>query len=547
MGSTGDRVMKKRNLAALLTLFLAVPALSHGENYTVRAADSAQPKKMKVTQTVYSGSKALDGYTREDPLRAPEGEEYLYADNGIFTFRGNNYRQNAAYGFAQISEGRMEIMWETALGTLSTKDNGVLGGVGWGSQPAVVKWPYEVRQMMNLYDSKKNTAALKEVIFAAQDGKVYFLDLLDGSATRDTISIGYPMKGSVAVDPYSRPMIAFGQAISKLKNGKTGPIGCYVYSLVDQTELFFLNGRSSSDQKQYSTNGAFDGTGLFLSQDQGDAFVIAGENGLLYTVELNTAFSHGEDGSLSVKKDVVYLRSKTGQEKEPRTTVESSLAMAGPYVFTADGWGILRCTDTDTMQILWAADCGDNTDAAVALEPDGDGSLALYTGNTVFDRLKKKKTATARRMDALTGETVWTYDVACVYDKSELSGFKASPVVGQESISDLVIFTANMTGKGKTASVIALDKETGALRWEKPLDSTAVSSPVAVYNEQGNAWIIQADESGLLHLLDGVTGIEISTLQLSGPVQGSPAVYQDILVVGTSGKNGPAMYGIRLR
>lgn len=498
------------------------------------------PSLVKLLQAIYKGGKKQSGFTRELPYNAPDPNHYTYANNGIFTFRGDNFRRNAAYSTVEITTGQMEILWKKDLGSLKTSD-GTLYGVGWGTQPAIIKWPGDVRAIMNLYDAKKEKQGLKEVIFGALDGKIYFLDLTTGEQTRDCINIGFPLKSSAAVDPYSRPIMGIGQAISKLAN-KTGSIGYYVYNLVDQKQLLFLNGRQN---EQYSANGAFDGTGLFLSQEDGDALIIGGENGLLYTVDLHTTFPAGAT-KLTINADTVYLKSKANAQKDNRTGIESSAAMYGRYVYMADTYGLLRCVDTTTMNTVWAVDCGDNTDASIALDFDEDGNLGLYTGTTCYERLKKDGKCVIRRLDALTGEEIWKADVSCVYNSSELAGCKASPVIGENAIDDLVIFTVNMTGKGKTSAVMAFEKKSGKIRWTRELTTTAVSSPVAVYNELGNAWIIQADESGVLHLLDGVSGAEISTLNLGGTIQSSPAVYKNVLVIGTCSKGNAAMYGIKL-
>lgn len=526
-------------LTALLCL-LTVSA--SGEGAIVSPCDAAKPANLKFTESVMSGAEVLKDYRRKFSVVAPDPDEYVYANNGIFTFRGDNFRRNAAYGTAQITDGRMEVLWSAELGSLNTESSGNVYGVGWGSQPAVVRWDTTVRGMMNLYEDKKNETALREVIFAAQDGKVYFLDLLTGEATRGVINIGFPLKGSVTVDTQSRPVIAFGQAISKLKK-KTGGIGYYFYDLTDQSQLLFLNGRASDKQKQYSSNGAFDGTGLFLYQS--DTFVVAGENGLLYTVTMNTDFDRVK-GSLAIAEDIVYLRSKAKAQKEARTGVESSIAMYDRFIYAADSYGIVKCVDSDTMRIVWAVDCGDNTDAAMALDRDGNGAVSLYTGTTAYERTGKKKNVIIRKLDALSGAEKWNYEIKCAYDKNELSGCKASPVIGQYAISDLVIFTVNMTDDGKTSAVIAFDKSSGEVRWQADLETTAVSSPVAVYDQQGNGWIIQGDESGIMHMYDALTGTEISTLDLGGKIQASPAVYNDILVIGTCSKGNARMYGIRL-
>ena len=48
-----------------------------------------------------------------------------------------------------------------------------------------------------------------------------------------------------------------------------------------------------------------------------------------------------------------------------------------------------------------------------------------------------------------------------------------------------------------------------------------------------------------LHLLEAKTGAERTSLQLEGNVEGSPAVYHDVLVIGTTGTNSN-IYGIKL-
>lgn len=70
---------------------------------------------------------------------------------------------------------------------------------------------------MNLYENKRTVKALKEVIFAGLDGKIHFVDLNDGQATRDPINVGYPLKSSVSVNPYGYPCWAWARP-SKLAN-----------------------------------------------------------------------------------------------------------------------------------------------------------------------------------------------------------------------------------------------------------------------------------------------------------------------------------------
>lgn len=507
---------------------------------TVTAADAQAPGKFKMTEAAYKGSKRQNDFTRETPINAQGGELYTYYPGGVFTFRNDGMRQNAAFGTAEMPLNQMSIHWQSDLGSLRT-DGGTVYGLGWTSQPAIIKWSVEVRSGMNLNAEKKDVKALKEVIVAAQDGKIYFLDLADGQPTREVIDVGYPLKGSVAVDAFGRPLIGVGQGISKLRN-KTGAIGYHFFNLIDQKSALFINGRKTKSQVQYSTNGAFDGTGLF--ERNSDSFVVAGENGLLYTVKLNTVFDFKNPTTLTVDPEIHYLRSKLGKQANTDVSIEGSPAMYGPYAFVADKYGALRCVDTTTMKTLWVFDTGDNTDATPALDLTADGSLSLYTGTGVFNRSRKAGNAVMRKIDALTGEEIWKTEIKAKYDKSERGGIKASPIVGQHQISDLVIFTVNMTEEG--GAIIALNKQTGQEVWKMSLPGGAISSPVAVYAQDGKARIVQGSLDGKLYLLDGLTGQALSTLDLGGAIEGSPAVYNDILVIGTASRDNHKLYGIRL-
>ena len=517
--------------------------------FSAYSVSGSAPSDLGLTETVYSGGSVQKNYRREIPYLIQAADHYTFSSSGVYTFRGDNFRRNAAYGTVNVTEGKLVQVWEYPLGGLRTDSAGTLYGVGWNNQPAIVKWAKEIREMMNVYSESKAEQAMREVIFSAQDGNVYFINLMTGEASRAPINIGYPMRGSVSVDSIGRPLISFGQAISKLPN-KTGAIGYYIYNMIDSSRIFFINGRQSDIQKQYSTNGAFDGTSLFIHNEGRDAMVVAGENGLLYSVDLNSVFFYPtkEDPdiipAITMNPQVIYQSSLAKNENKARTTIESAIAMYNTYVYAADGYGILRCVDTNTMRSVWAFDTGDNTDAAIALDLRNNG-LDLYTGTTAFSRTGKNKPVVIRKMNALTGEVLWEYPIQCVVDHSnETSGCKASPVIGQNDLDGLVFFNVNRVADGG-ALLIALDKSTGSMVWQFAMDES-ISSPVAVYNEAGNGWIIQADSTGHLYMLDGKTGYLNSTLQVDGCFEASPAVYKDRLCIGTCSKN-PKMYCFEIK
>ena len=536
--------MRKRALALLCAALQMIPALSLAAEvredegfYEVHPVESALPEALGITDGVYTLGENAPEYAREADLTVQETGSYaLLEDTGVYAFRGDNTRRNAAFGTAEITEGAIVPVWEYPLGSLRTAESGTLYGVGWNCQPAIVKWAKEIREAMAMYPEAAATRALCEVIFTSQDGKVYFLNLENGQPTRDAIDIGYPMKGSVSVDAQGRPMIAFGQAISKMPKD-TGEIGLYLYNLLTMEPLYFLNGRKTGGQVQYSSNGAFDSSALFVNRYQEDALVVAGENGLLYTVDLHASFSMDAEGGmmLSAEPAVTYMNSIASGEKDARTSIEGAVSMADRFVFTGDAWGIVRCVDTSNMRTVWALDMGDNVDAAMALDP-GEDSLDLYVGNTCYSRMDKKDPVRICRVNALTGEVLWTFEIPCVKNSSlDASGCKASPVIGEKGLEDYVYYTVNQVSAG-SARLVCLSKADGSLQWSFDL-AESVSSPVAVYSEFGDGVIVQCASDGQIYMLNGLTGEVIASTRVDGSIEGSPAVYRDRLVIGTCDKN----------
>ena len=236
--------------------------------------------------------------------------------------------------------------------------------------------------------------------------------------------------------------------------------------------------------------------------------------------------------------------------------MEASVAMYDGYVFYGDMGGILRCVDVNTMSNIWAIGTGDSIESTVALDLNGDSAIDLFTANEL--NLRKKGDVQVRCIDAMTGRVKWTTDFGVAKDtkKKTVSGFRASPVVGQNALSSLVYYT--VTGLSSDgcdrlglpsckAATVALDKETGRIVWTKELSSNSYSSPVAVYDENGDGWIVQAASDGNILLLDGLDGSVTATLQLEGNIEASPAVYNGMLVIATTWSKGSNLYGIEIK
>ena len=447
-------------------------------------------------------------------------------------------------------------VWAVETGSLKGKSR-TYYGFSWANQPVIEQWARRVRQDMPLLDGKNDKTALKEVIAASLDGKIYFLDLEDGSKTREPIELGYPMRSTPSLSTLAYPQMSVGQYARFLAN-KTGSIGQHFYDLLTNKENLTIDGLDGGSKKDraYNDVGAFDGSALY--DRNSDTYITAGTNGMLYTVHMNTVYETptDESGNLKVSPTITMMKSRTKKQKDAYTAVEAPIAMYGSYVFYADVEGVLRCVDTTTMTTVWAVETGDAVKSAVALDFDDDGRLWLYTANTLLNR--SKGDVTIRRYDATTGTEDWSLALNATKKKDYTAGAMASPVIGQYQLGDLVYYTLSyisasgsekLLGSGVKAQegvLVALNKQTGKVVWAKSLGGYCYSSPVAVYNENGKGWIIQATSDGVLMLLDGLTGETINTLQLNGTIEASPAVYQNMLVIGTTGKGTSFLYGVKI-
>ncbi len=523
---------------------------------------SAQPKLIKVVK-VYDGKKKLTDFRRaeDDRIDMPDAANYNRKGNtraGVLTFRGSSFRQNAAVGTVNEPAG-MSVLWRAEANRLQYSKGKYYYGIGVGSQPVIVQWAREIRPITNIVDEKKEKTLLREVIVAGEDGFIYFLDLEDGQATRTAINVGYPMHCTPSVSARVHPFMAVGQAYFRIPNTKQ-QIGLRCYNLLDQKQMLFVNGFDKdyrSAKRPISNLGSFNTSPLY--DWNSNVMLFAGSNGLLYEAKLsNIKLNTGEKTFTADISCSIAMATQANKEAANSTAVESSLAAYQGYVFYADNGGYLRCVDANTLTVQWAVATGDAVQSAVALDLDADENLWLYTANTLDNR--NKGDAAIRRVNAETGAVDWTLSLNVVKpkNKSYTPGFVASPVIGTGGLGDYVYYTVSgLSATGGDAvfgtkeavpgALICVEKNTGRIRWAYKLSAYSYSSPVAVYDENGSGWIIQASSDGTLSLLDGQNGTLVYSMTIEGTINGSPAVYDDILVIGTQGKDTSFIYGIKLQ
>ena len=531
ISSSGGIEMKKLIAVLLAACFaVSVPGTAPAESVpeTVLPFEQQEGIASRMSWTVYTASGPVEDYRRgpKELVEMPAGEDYTRLRFGVLTFRGNAFRRNASAGTVPTPSS-LNVIWEAETGFPE-----------WTGQPVIIKWSAEVRADSDLYEEKKNKPALKEVVVPCADGSLFFCDLEDGQPTRGILPLGAPAAGTACASPSGLPYL--GTAV------RSDAPAYRQYNLYTQEELAALP----------ETSGAGPDRVLFGSPviDRiSDTLITAGDDGLLYLVSFNTYFSW-QDAEYRIAPSVTAMKSIAAGEDESLTAVRSPVAVYNRYVFYADMAGILRCVDTNTLSPVWMAENGDSVVSAVALDLQGD-ELALYAATVL--NIRESGAAQARRFNALNGEETWCLDIGV--DRrgdGTYAGFAASPMIGTGGLDDLAFFTVtglNEEGRGTLglpgdteAAVIALEKKTGAVRWARPFTDRCVSSPVGIYGEDGNGWIIQCTERGTVVLLDGLTGVETASLAVDGQILASPAVYSNIMVICTASGGTGKVCGIRI-
>lgn len=479
----------------------------------------------------------ISTYTPDAEISFGLGNAYTEAE-GILTFRGNNFRDTAAYGYANTQENTLNAIWSKDTGAL-TSGSKTWTGSGWTGQPLIMKWPKEIRAHMNMHDSAKAKEDLVEVIYACMDGYIYFLDLETGEATRDSMYLGYTFKGAGALDPRGYPIMYVGAGY----DNNSGKARVFVINLLDCSVMYTFG-----DADPYSLRGTlsfFDSSALVDAET--DTLIYPGENGILYLIHLNTSYDPAA-GTLSIAPDRTVKWRYYGNRTTQSTFwlgMEDSAAVYKGYLFIADNGGNLMCLNLNTLQLVWVQDVLDDSNSTPVLSVE-NGHLYLYVSTSFHLGWRSSTTATVPvwKIDAENGEIVWQTDYTCHTQDGVSGGVQSTIAVGTNDLSDYIYVTVSMTDSAYNGVLACLNKQTGAAEWEHKA-GYAWSSPVCVYNTTGNSNVLYCSSDGNMYLLNGKTGECHNSIELStGVIEASPAAYNNYVISGTrAGK----IWGIELK
>ena len=529
---------------------------------TPHAVDSTKPDNWGYTSAVEVNGTQVDSYTREEPISFDIGDNYTELE-GIITFRGNNYRTTGSYGTANVVNKQLSIAWtvetgEIMRGTSSNYSNTWTGSL-WTGQPLVVRWPDSTKQIMNMYDSAKNDPNLVEVIYATASGRIYFLNLETGEATRNPIDLNMPFKGAGALDPRGYPLLYLGSGdmYDAYPDMQTRAM---VVSLIDGKVLYEFG--KAYDPFALRGWHAYDSSPLVSAET--DTLIYPGENGIIYTVKLNTNYNESA-GTISVNpSEVVKYRYNSSRSSTQSTFdfgtglykywlgYESSAVVWGQYLYLASNDGFVHCINLNTMEPVWIQDVWDDANGTIVLEEDEQNRTAyLYCGPSLHftQDADAKGNTPLFKIDAVTGEIIWQHDRTVLTKSGASGGIQATAILGQGNLSDLIIIPyARTYNKEKPDSAdlgytVAINKKTNEEVWSQKTNF-AWSSPVAVYDEAGNGYVIQPDSHGNVYFYDGATGERFCILNTeSKNFEATGVAYNNMFVIGNKDKK---IFGIKI-
>lgn len=493
--------------------------------YTPMHTDSSDPENWEIRWDIIADGTIVDTFQREESISFGAPEDY-FALPGIATFRGNNHRNSAVYGTANVTEQTLEQIWSKQIGSL----NGWPGS-GWTGQPLMVQWDSQTKSIMNMYASKQAKEGLVEVIYATLDGFVYFYDLEDGSYTRDPLNLGMNFKGAGSLDPRGYPIMYVGSG--DYMSGKAPRF--YIVSLIDGSILMEYSGNDSFCQRDWV---AFDSSPLIDAET--DTLIWPGESGILYTMKLNTVYDKAAGTLTIAPEDTVKTRYYTSRSGTGSYWIgyEPSAVIVDRYLYISENGGMFFCVDLNTMELVWAQDTRDDSNSTPVFEWNGLDGGAIYTAPSLhWTNSGGAGYICIYKLDAKTGEIIWEHRFDCYTVDGVSGGVQSTPLLGKPGteLEGLILYTIARTPNMGDGKLVAFDTQSGNIVWEKHMDFYAWSSPLAVYNDDGTAHIVVCDSVGNMELLDA-EGTVCNKISLGSNIEASPAVYEDTLVVGTRGQ-----------
>ncbi|MDO4544247.1 MAG: hypothetical protein Q4C01_06795 [Clostridia bacterium] len=569
--STADPLSTNDPLATSESVSSTPPPLSGSATYTVSAVTEASASAYGFSYQIRRNNESneLSSNPNESSISFGSYDEYTDVA-GIITFGSNHYRNSFSYGYVTATMQEVSQQWQKTVGGLN-EFYGVSGSA------LIVQWSDEVKQTLGISETYKAMEGFTEVIYASSDGNIYFCELESGAQTRNPINLGVPLRGTPTLDPNGYPMLYVGQGMPTLN--ERGNYAAYVYA-IDLIQNMNVKEFIGKDYFTYRSDWTAFTSSPLISDD---TLILPGEAGVIYFIKLNTVFDAAA-GTITINPGdrIKYRYTGSGYSASDAANArwygfQGSAAAFRNYLYIADNGGRLQCIDVNTLRLQFVVDLESDTDATVIIEEDGnDNTIYLYTVNQTQTQAASLPDgwgySTVRKINGLTGKVVWMQQIPCLISIGETnvkSGAKGTPHIGQGEIANLLICSFYRSGipvydeAGNLnyeigGTILALDCDDGSIVWKLEQSDGAgyYSSPLVLYNSDGNAYLIACDRMGLVKLYDinnRTGGVALGkTVDLGAEIEATPVAFGNYIVVGTTGRQpdgqiGPsAFYGLKL-
>jgi outer membrane protein assembly factor BamB len=299
--------------------------------------------------------------------------------------------------------------------------------------------------------------------------------------------------------------------------------------------LWSIDGATSVDRPL--RNDDWDGAALVVD----DILFVGGENGWLYVIRLN----RGYDELIHATVDPEVVATVPGFDDEllrelgdSEVSIENSVALHEGILYFANSGGLVQGWDVadvlaggSEVERVFRYWTGDDTDATVVIDAAGD----LYVASE-YQRFEERSREVGQLMkldpSRPTEPLVWSIDAREIGFEGAGGSWSTPALYG-----DLVYFT---TAAGR---VLAVERETGDVRWERQIGAPAIGSPVVV-----DGVLIQGDCAGDLWAWDvsepDADPVLLWKLHFNDCIESTPAVWRGWIYFGT--RQG-YLYGLKER
>lgn len=361
-----------------------------------------------------------------------------------------------------------------------------------------------------------------EVRFGAYDYGVHVLNGRTGRSLKEPFATGDLIKGTVTTDPDGFPLLYTGSRDNRFR----------VLATDRGRRLVELWSLDASSAPRPLWNDDWDGSALVID----DYLIEGGENSWFYVVKLNREY--GDDGKVTVDPEVRLVEPGFDDELlsalgDQQVSIESSVAFDDGVAFFANSGGLVQGWDisgvleggTDARRVFrfWT---GDDVDASIVV--DDEGYLYVASELERFNR-RAQEVGQLVKLDPRRPDDPVVWSVA-VPGEGGAGGIWATP-----ALHGRFLYVPTNTGR-----ILGVVRKTGRIRWEFRLPGPVWSSPAVVDDV-----MVLGDCSGMLRAFDvskpGREPPELWSIQLEGCIESTPAIWKGRIFVGA---RGGAVYGI---